>query len=321
MSTPFLFDTLYISLRNHDLQVFSNITKHPVLRKAVTNLTWDTSRFHRAWDLRDYFEHLIFNIRFLSGQEIEEPSTPFHTFINDLRKIDLDSDRHYGKYQLEPFVIEGYITWQTLASEEESLLNGGLFYAALSKGLQQLDRIRSVHVSAGLWNRLRDEPWKPMIRGNAFGTPLMRSWDPRFAPPSDEVSRSKATTEFVLLTMALDNSASDIKMLEFYQDSMLGGLELYTLNEFPQLNQLCGPAVSAYRNLTSFQIKLRISDIDEFQSSKLVQLLPTLLRSMSKLKELSIDMDSWQQIPKTVPPNCTYRSILEGSIVFTIAFC
>lgn len=158
LSIPFLFDTLHISPRNHDLQVFSNVTKHPVLRKAVTNLTWDTSRFHGAWDLRDYFEHLIFNIRFLSEQDIEKPSTPFHTFINDLRKIDLDSDEHYSKYQKEPFVVEGYKTWHPIASEEESLLDGGLFYAALSKGLQQLDRIRSVNVSASLWNNLRDEP-------------------------------------------------------------------------------------------------------------------------------------------------------------------
>lgn len=145
-----------------------------------------------------------------------------------------------------------------------------------------------------------------MMRGNAIGTPLMRSWDPRFAPPSDEVSNSKATAEFVLLTMALLNSASNIERLKFYKNSMLGGLELYALNEYPPLNLLGGPAVSPYHNLTSFQIKIRISDIDEFEASKPGQFLPTLLRSMSKLKELLIDMDSWQQIPNTVPPNCEY---------------
>ena len=213
MSIPFLFGTVYISPRNHDLQVFDNVTKHPVLRKAVTNLTWDTTRFHGEWDLRGYFEHLIYSICFLSERKIEEPSTPFHAFINDLRNIYLDRDRHYSKYQNEPFVIEGYKTWQNIASEEEWLLNGGHFYAVLSKGLQQLDRIRSFDVSAHLWNNLRDEPWTPMVRGNAIGTPLMRSWDPSFAPPSDDISTSQAKCGFEMLTTALVNSGSNIKVL------------------------------------------------------------------------------------------------------------
>ena len=321
MSIPSLFDTLYISPRNHDLQVFENVTNHPVLRKAVTILTWDGSRFHSHWNLRDYLEHLIFNIRFLSEHDIEEPSTPFQLFINDLRDIDIALDGHYAKYQKELFVMEGYKTWQTIASEEERLLCGGSFYAALSQGLQKLDRIRSVNVSARLWNNLRDEPWTPMMRGNAIGTPLMRSWDPRFAPPSEEVSTSQATSEFGMLTLALFSSASNIKILNHYRNSYTGGLELSRLNEPSKVDLLREPALSAYRNLTCFQVKVRIADIEDVKTPKPVQVLPTLLASMSKLKVLSIDMDSWPQIMGWVPPNCKCGVILERSILFTIVFC
>ena len=286
------------------MQVFDNVTKHPVLRKAVTNLTWDTTRFHGDWDLSGYFEHLIHNIRFLSERKIEEPSTPFHTLINDLRNINLDRDRLYSKYQKESFVIEGYETWQTIASEEEWLLNGGLFYTTLSKGLQQLDRLYIVTVSAQLWNNLRDEPWTPMVRGNAIGTPLIRSWDPRFAPPSDDILTSQATSGFETLTMALVDSGSNTQVLKYLQDSLISCLEPSESNETPKFDLLCGPAVSAYRTLAAFQMKIYNPDIDRIESYNPAQLLPTLLASMPKLEAPSIEMESWLQIMKSFPPNC-----------------
>ena len=62
LATTHLFDTVSISPRPKDIEVFERITRHPVLSSAVKDLVYDASQFPLYDDIEDYRGKLYYPI-------------------------------------------------------------------------------------------------------------------------------------------------------------------------------------------------------------------------------------------------------------------
>ena len=150
---PFLFDKVYISLRDCDLQVFMNIVTHPVLRRGPKELIWDVSRFIPFERPRDYFRHLVEGGRHRTWAIFQHPSNRFHEFVNELSYYGYN-DTIYEEYQNDDFVKDGLEVWTKQAGHEQANLDSDFFYDTLRFGLQQLNRLQAIAVYSDLWEAI-----------------------------------------------------------------------------------------------------------------------------------------------------------------------
>ena len=291
MATPALFDTIYISPRDDDLRVFKNIVSHPNLGPVVKNLVWDSSHFVPESSKKAYFYRLLEDIRFIYPGIFRRPATPFHRLVNALEWGVETYERLYDRHQHDAFIDEGFTAWNQNALSEEVYLGNYLFLNTLRDGLRVLKNLRSVTVTPLLWEvHTRD---RADILG-LWGTPLMRSWDTRYARPRNY--RGGSALEFYTMTVALRAAAINIGKFNFHDDSFSpGGLSLHKINEIHDNDDLLPQCLPAFRNLTSLKIKFFhhrcISD-----ETKEVQLFPYLLTTMKHLKEMSLSLSSSMNI-------------------------
>jgi hypothetical protein len=104
--TPILFGHVYISPRETDIQIFNNITNHPVLSTFVVEVTYDATRFELNITRRAYFDRLCDNITkaFLhKGQDLEWS----HGHLVTTLKSGQPQNEIYRKHCYDYFVDEG----------------------------------------------------------------------------------------------------------------------------------------------------------------------------------------------------------------------
>ena len=311
---PFLFDKVYISLRDYDLQVLTNIVTHPVLRRGPKELIWDASRFIPLQRPRAYFHHLMEVGRHGIWNMFEHSSDRFHEFLNDLWKC-ASSDAIYEEYQDDDFVKQGFELWTMHNGREQANLDSDFFYDTLRFALQQLNRLQAIAVYPELWEVIyRNDFFIESNTGRRIpssGPPLMRSWDFRYAAPCDKHASNHSAHELQLLTAALANTKVQITELNFHNGNVTGsleagGLNLSMANEISELDA----GVLTYRNLTSFDLTVFIHATDRFTQPG--ELLPYLLSSMNFLKELRVTTCSVGPMVGSEPPqlNCMCISII-----------
>ena len=62
LTTDLLFDRIYVSPHWKDLEVFTQITEHPSIRKSGRHLVYGMARFRQIDSYEDYCRHLLFQI-------------------------------------------------------------------------------------------------------------------------------------------------------------------------------------------------------------------------------------------------------------------
>ena len=196
-ATSLLFDTLYISPYDKDLEVFISIIHDPTLACSIKELVFDVSSVPEL-SYQDYFDELRREIRSFTGQPNER--FPFYSscrrlnqFVNDVTKKGGDSSLLLSRYSGEKLVVEGFHMWQQLAAQEQYNLRGGLhgvYSNELSAGLNRLPKPRSIEVDFETWvsNRLHSGTGYSYNRLDTLnpydvlgvvhkGSPLSRSWN------------------------------------------------------------------------------------------------------------------------------------------------
>ena len=142
-----LFECIYISYRLKDLDVFRQISSHPLYRKAVKRLYLDasvtsTAATREIWRYSNKLNKQSLNIALSSSVLARPPSGPGSSLSNFLKvralmKITHQTDfRHYSLFshnvaegdlaQLDE-IVKGFNAYKVLAKEERSIRESGRF--------------------------------------------------------------------------------------------------------------------------------------------------------------------------------------------------
>ena len=102
MATPLLFDMVYVSPRDKDLQAFSNIAKHPVLRRSIKEMICDISEIPEL-SHEDYFHNMCYELRDMTFQLSEQhpfkgPHTTLDRFVNEVIRDTVSQPTKFSRY-------------------------------------------------------------------------------------------------------------------------------------------------------------------------------------------------------------------------------
>lgn len=147
----FLFNRVYISPRELDLEVFKSITSSQRLSWAVRELVYDASHFVLDLDLEFYVKRLLYQASKLTcGLKRDQFHSPdaevnefleFSTYDGRLRRYPIED---IGKYDI---VNRGYDYYTRQAAEQHEIFGSGRFLTQLYTGLSTLANIARVTIT------------------------------------------------------------------------------------------------------------------------------------------------------------------------------
>lgn len=141
------------------------------------------------------------------GRPFEDPSHPFHRYINDLVSLDVHCGDVYPKHRQDAFLIEGHEAWEKKADCEHSAMENGELYKVLCFGLWRLDHLRSIQVTDLLFpTNLKETATldKSTLKCKYSGSPVTRNWTSTHARPrSLQNSTANIDLHFQTITCAL----------------------------------------------------------------------------------------------------------------------
>ena len=162
MATPLLFDRVYVSPREKDLQTFSNITKHPVLSRSIKAMICDISEIPE-YSYEEYFHFLCYEKRAMAfdlskKHPFKGPYPALGRFLNAVIRGTISQPKMFSRFGNYKFIREGFQIWRQLAAEESQYLENsehGRFFHELYSGLSRLPNLQSVNIGDDLWDRCR----------------------------------------------------------------------------------------------------------------------------------------------------------------------
>ncbi|KAL8935327.1 MAG: hypothetical protein Q9216_005485 [Gyalolechia sp. 2 TL-2023] len=141
-------ETVYISPRNKDMEVFDAITQHPILRKSVKHLVYDLAQFVNLHP-EHYFTALCRQIdlqsRLGSDRELQRL---VEEYIQP--KKNAPQEELFVRFLRDRTLMDGFSHYKTLAQEQRNFLTG-TWFARAHKGLEAIGTLESVTISCA-WN-------------------------------------------------------------------------------------------------------------------------------------------------------------------------
>lgn len=291
-----LFDRVYISAHSVNIKVFNSIAAHPVISKGIKELVYDVSHFDADLDRSYYFNALRCQLhnrssgRRFSFETVDEQVNEVLQYAKDrVLKPSSRDDANRKKMSNYRLVDRGHRAYLDSARQQQEHHESGELLAILCLGLKTLPALDAV-VFGGLWRHtLTDREFDPATLRPIYvsGSPLARTWNPLFLEPSVIMSQAPAHIHFSTVIRGLSLSQRKVSgfegsnLLKFYQatfdttDLMSPSLLHHTVNALSQVQRF------------SLQ-RLRLEYEDAIQT---IDALPVILRSMTKLKYLSLDLD------------------------------
>ncbi|KAL8782336.1 MAG: hypothetical protein Q9213_005457 [Squamulea squamosa] len=98
LGAQFVFKTLYVSPRTKDMEVFTAITNHPLLRDSIRHVFFDSAYFVER-SVEEYVEHLHHQLAFDIDQCVPDPYTQADSdsdFDSDFRLKYVNPTHHFG---------------------------------------------------------------------------------------------------------------------------------------------------------------------------------------------------------------------------------
>ncbi|CAF9936139.1 MAG: hypothetical protein ALECFALPRED_006711 [Alectoria fallacina] len=315
MATPSLFDRVYISPRDKDIQVFSNVTKHPVLRSSVKELICDISEIPEL-SHEEYFYDLCDELRYITASlstkhPFNSPHPRLNNFVNAIIRDKMTRGVMFSKHANDRLVVEGYQLWQELAVEERQNLkvgSHGIFFSDLCSGLLRLPNLQSVKMDDDIWDKTRMDnsttflPIHPDHTPSTVlsGSPLARSLNPWHLRPKR--SEDAGFENLSLMVRALSRTKKTIKHFECQ-------------SRHPRIHKGLSPGTFARYNITqSFprhmaialchleSLKLQITphryELLDHEDAKALGFLPQLLEQMTGLNSLSLILLTAERVKK-----------------------
>ncbi|MCJ1385386.1 hypothetical protein MMC17_008508 [Xylographa soralifera] len=288
----FLFDRVFISYHNRDLDVFTKITGHPVISASVTEIIFGVIRFDKISGIHQYIRALLDQLEGLEGvlrdlKTISSIDMEIQSVLRDVADgTELIDDGTLRKWEDYRIFKRGHSKYVELYLEQETNRDNMELQMRLCIGLKSLSRLRSVRFSNewdldDAWNRKFDA--RKLLPSHINGSPLARSWHPLYLKPSSV--QMTTCTEFFLVVHALYLANTEIKSLgtvSLAQDTFSGH------NTVRQ---------TAAKDMMSFA-GLEIFDLHMIAGTALpssIAELPRILQSMTRLKILTIDLNDNRQ--------------------------
>ena len=309
MATPFLFDRIFISPYEKDLQVFTKITQNSVLSGSIKEMIVDTS-WVTAMSHECYFHLLLKDIRSLSsGLSEQSPFYGRNRRLNKLVKELMWNYRHDGslwsKHGNERLVKDGYLSWEQLSRQQRRSLGSEgdkRYYLTLCSGLERLPSLQTVKFDHDIWGRniidmsstiSSSRPPDPfhVLRPVYSGSPLSRGWNPWHLRPkrSGDGADNLASLHLHLITRARSATETKIKNFECLSWSYNGLSPCdFCFHEMP--SELPQPILDSFSGLMRLELQITprwYHDIDHGDANPL-GLLPQLLHRLTGLKSLSL---------------------------------
>lgn len=297
-------------LQGVDLEVWENVTRHPVIGGVVREVVYDGSIFKFDMDIEEYFWHLYTYLPSITSDFMSEPfnsaDEEINAFIEDYK---VNSERgFYGRHKGDAFIIKGHKNHLRGAEFERHELRKGTFLSTLCDGLRRLENLRSVTLSSTIWEYgLYESKRFGNVRSNTLhgpdlGSPLVRSWNPLHLRPfrwdhyqmGDE--RFLICDHFYTLTTAITETHRNIKSLEIpcrsTGVSMRGSLPPQALTWPRMTEDLYYRTLHAYSRLEVLDISIaggRNHDSDDLEA---LATLPRMLQQMIGLKKLKLHLNT-----------------------------
>ena len=326
-AAEFLFHKMYISRQNEDLDAFKEFTNHPIIRKCVKTLEYDSVGFLADFSETSYYDRLWLQV--LGLVEYSERKKPFvssdpqiNDFVSHLRNTPTDIDprtwyqtreRYKAQYREEfmefAFVKRGYRKWMERATFERLHMQDQDFLGVLVPGLHKLDHLDSVNLN-GEWNYPADlgkDGWRDFP-----GSLLKRSWKPFLALPLDwynsysDPSYGPAGRFWAIIT-ALSMASKQPRVFKCKTRTSPSALVTTTENNGPDNGMVaCGHKAFAYLERFSLCIEnfpARFEDLHELESHEKLAGLQEMLRHMLRLRTLELNLP-WADRNRSLPrPN------------------
>lgn len=183
--TPMLFWHVYISPRSEDLEIFNNITRHPVLSTYVKEVVYDVSRFGVDICPRAYFFRLCENLKeCFIDRSLNVDHMPCDHLLTAI-KSGVFQEEIYQKHKDDSFVEKGYREWLRHAWYEEWATRTpctntqGILLDTLCKGLARASKVSYFVVTGDLWQNHLHETLS--LNSKYSGCPSMRNWNALYA--------------------------------------------------------------------------------------------------------------------------------------------
>ena len=317
LATSPLFDRVYISCREPDLEVFRNITRHSLISTGVRELVYDGSFFVEDLSFEDYFYKVFEAVRCNreSDISIDSGNAQIDEFYRICKMRDPDVSELYQDHGNDTFLVEGYQIYTEYSAFEWQNIECGWFFDELRTGLGSLTDLRSVLLNHWHWDMSIEgnnffNLFKPIklykpnkLYGTNSGSPLRRIWNPYHLGPEGwqmlpdlQTGRSRITAQFRMLTEAICATNREITSLEALDYD--GCLPHQALAVSTLTNSDLGHFMTAYSGLRYLDIQIATDSADH-QDALIV--LPDLLRQMYGLERLSLDFSREQPAEPLVP--------------------
>ena len=310
MATPLLFDQVYVSPRNKDIQIFSHITKHPVLSRSVKGMICDVSTIadlsHEIYfhELCNQWQRMTSSLS--KKDPFNSPQPGLNKFVNAIIRTPRFRGVLFSKYANDEYVIEGWQLWQDLAKEErEALEHGrkGMYFSDLCSGLHRLSNLQSVIIENDMWSKVGmniHENFDPSHSQHTAsptlsGSPLARSWVPWHLCPRR--SHDAGFEHLILVIQALSGTRRRVKhfnCLSWVDE----GLSPWDFAVYNMRDRFPRHMAIALRQLQSLELQItprRYNKIDHGNIDALGY-LPQVLEQLANLRYLKLKLTSAERL-------------------------
>jgi len=296
LAVELLFDRIYISPHRENLEVFSNITNHPILSKSIRELVYDISVFTAEVTRLEYFDALCQQMRVRS---LRLPRK--HTFqtadeqVNEVlqyAKADHQPGQRRGegvaRLSNHRIVDRGHRAYLEYARQQQECYESGELLARLCLGLEKLPNLDAVVLGEDWRHYSTDRQFDPSILHSVhrLGCPLARTWNPLFLEPKTIWRDDDGHIEFFTVTRALSLTHKTVKKvlarsyLRLYQSAFDSNALMST--------SLMRHTINALQDAET--LSMRICSRPGHDTGS-IDALPTVLQSMTVLKDLDLDMN------------------------------
>ncbi|MCJ1464998.1 hypothetical protein MMC07_003613 [Pseudocyphellaria aurata] len=303
LTSPLLFDEIYISPHERNLDVFRKISNHPELCYYPRKLVYDVQEFNSNIGQQEYYASLCqqLYVSFHDWPESFNNNIPgvakdFLLMVSESREPAKSNPNSYAKHSTCRPVKQGLERYLQMADEAHYYLSTGEFAACLSLGLTRLNHVDIVefqdcwttqYLTPGEANEhLRD-------RRSSSG-PLARAWSIWYLQPELPAT---ITPEFEMAIMAFSLTRRPLRLLKT-SPTLRVGYDLFKSNQFESYS-FYQHGISAMRSLESLSLKIETRDLslneaeetvleDPSEKTQSVDLLAAALRQMPGLRRLSL---------------------------------
>lgn len=307
LATGPLFDRVFFSCREVDLQVWEKVTGHPEIGGAVREVVYDGSLFTEDLSFKDYFEVLHDDVRAIVRKR--KPDTAFDSADAQINKFVQDCKEKkqlvqvpmlYNAHKMDTFLVKGYHNYGKYAAFELRCFESGSLFNDLCVGLRSLPNLRSVVFNTTMWHynlhesKAHGTTNPKTLRGPYSGSPLCRSWNPFHLRPSgwdrayDVNDRhSLISSRFEMLTQGLSATNKKLISLQTEADGIGGGLPQQALTRSNLTDYQFWHFMNAYSGLRCLDIQVTTDNPDQRED---LTVLPMLLQQTFGLRKLSLNL-------------------------------